>query len=305
MQYEVGEFGGFVVVFILVSRHAQVDRGALAPASSGGAGWSFNEAYAADIVDVVDHDGAVLPLDFGGEGGVRYLGIYYRGLHAVVAESRAALAVGSGGEQQGGCTDGPRHSEKGDHGVDGVDSYVHERAAGVCRVEGVGQFPRLVSVVSRRVLAVGGEVSAHGADAPDGGFQCGEVGVEGGLHRFHQHDSASAGGRDHLFGFGGAGGEGLLAEHVLAVVHAEYALVGVAEVRGGDVDRVDPGVRRHFLEGGEALRYAVPCGEGLRPVHAARAYGRDFYAAVLPRPGYHPVGYEVGADHTQTDFFHG
>ncbi|HJA84294.1 MAG TPA: 50S ribosomal protein L21, partial [Candidatus Bacteroides intestinavium] len=43
-----------------------------------------------------------------------------------------------------------------------------------------------------------------------------EVGVEGGLHRLHQHDSAPAGGRDHLFGFGGAGGEGLLAEHVLA-----------------------------------------------------------------------------------------
>lgn len=91
---------------------------------------------------------------------------------------------------------------------------------------------------------------------------------------------------------------------MLAVFHAEYALLCVYEIGRGDIDGIHQRTRCHRLQRGECVWDTVLGGEGIRRLLRSRANSRQLEALVLPRAGDDPVGDEVGADHTESDLVH-
>ena len=137
-------------------------------------------------------------------------------------------------------------------------------------VKGVEHDPLPELVVARGVLAEAGEIAA---DRPEPGqvlLHDAEIGVERRDHGLHERDAAFAGDGDHLSRLAGIGGQGLLAQHVLAVAHAEDALRSVQEIGRGDVNGVDERARGHLFEQGEGVRDAVLRSEGVGPLLRTR-----------------------------------
>lgn len=91
---------------------------------------------------------------------------------------------------------------------------------------------------------------------------------------------------------------------MLAVFHAEDALLRMEEIGRGDIDGIHERARRHRLQRGECVRDTMFRGEGIRRLLRSRANSRQLEAFVLPRAGDDPVGDEVGADHTESDLVH-
>src|SRR5690606_18158913 len=112
-------------------------------------------------------------------------------------------------------------------------------------------------------------------EVPDGDH----VRQEARPHRLHDEDAALAGGGEDLPRLGGATGEGLLDEDVLAGLDRLERVRAVLAVRGGDVDGVDGVVRDEV--GVPAVRAgdAVLTGEGGRTRGVAGPDGDDLTAA--------------------------
>ena len=88
------------------------------------------------------------------------------------------------------------------------------------------------------------------------------------------------------------------------MAHAEDALLGMLKVGRSDVDRIDQRALGHLLQRGERVRNLVLGGEGIGRLLLARADRHQLETRVLARAGNHPVGYEIGADHTKTYLIH-
>ena len=102
----------------------------------------------------------------------------------------------------------------------------------------------------------------------------------------------------------GQAGEGLVAEHVLAVMRCRHADLFLDAGRGGDVDRVDTVEGQHVGPGVEGMGDAMAVGEFPGRFHFAAGHRGKLGVGGALDHGRHSVGDAAGADDAPTQWFH-
>ena len=195
-----------------------------------------------------------------------------RQLPAGVAQQDGGLLVHARGAQGGHGLHLHRLAADEVGQVQGIDPQVQQRAAAQCGRE--QPAPR----IERRVEPEIGHHRAHLADGPVPRQLAGadHRRQEPGPHGLHQHHAGGAGRGDHAFDLRRVQGQGLLAQHVLALGQAEQGVLAVEGVGGADVDGIDGRVGGQFGVAAVGVGSAEFGRERSGPPVVARADGRQF-----------------------------
>lgn len=230
------------------------------------------------VVDVLHHQVAVAAVDgpvavgHGVDGGGQYRhAAVGPGEGDAVRQVHPLLRLDAGGLDAVGPAEG--HLRE----VQGVDPHVQQGPAGQLR-------PDDPLLAGDGVAQVGGEEPGP-PDGAGGQNICQKAahGLVPGPDGLGDEQAPLPGEAGHLLGLGGVDGEGLLAEHMLAVGKAEHGVVVVVGVGGGDVHQVHGGVRQHLLIGAVGPLRPVPGGEvpGPREVPGGHGVEAQVPAAAL------------------------
>ena len=91
---------------------------------------------------------------------------------------------------------------------------------------------------------------------------------------------------------------------MLTLAHAKDALLGMFKIGRSDIDRINQRTFGHLFQGGEGIGNLMLGRKSIGCLLLTGAHGYELKPFILSSSSNHPVGDEIGADHTKTHFLH-
>ena len=207
---------------------------------------------------MVDLDSATLAFDLRGQQVIRNFGVRELdgdAASAIAGEDGTAAVDGAvrelsrgGVEQRGHAGETGGHAENLDHGLDGVDTNVHEGTRCHIAVEDIGGASRENLVVARGILAKAQRGAANGRNFAQSVLNGVESGIVKRAHGLEGHDASCLGSPEDLERLRLGGAEGLFDDNVLTAGDAGERLLVMECIGAADVDGIDVVGGRELFE---------------------------------------------------------